>query len=337
MRRSASAVFLAAGLLSCAAGLLLAALRYQLPDTRWGAVAQDWGHVPLFGLVTALLLGFLSLARSGRGAPRARVHLAAFGGAVALGALIELAQHFQPGRTASFGDFARDVLGAGLVIGIAASFDPGLRSRRWWRSRARRWALRATALATLVAVSSPLLSVAWAYAERHRAFPQLLSFESGWEQRFLTLQTAELVSVPPPPGHPSAPAGERVGRLTFSPEAARAEYYTGYSGFFINEPYPDWRGFQTLRLSVLSESAEPLALTLQVEDEAHHGKDAPWDVFRRNLLLERGWNEFRIPLASVASAPRDRRMDMARIRIVHLYVYSPATSRRVYLDDLRLE
>jgi len=330
MRRSASAVFLVAA-------LLLFLFFYHLPDTAWGAALQDWGHVPLFGAISVVLLGLLRAACFPSTRRRGRAHLAAFAATVALGALTELVQRYHPERTASFGDLARDALGASSVLALAASFDRGLRGEGWWRSGARRWAVRAVVLAALAAVSAPLVGLARAYAERDRAFPQLLSFESEWEQRFLTLQTAELVSVAPPPGYPKAPAGERVGRLTLSPEADQAAELTGYSGFFIDEPYPDWRGFQALCFSVFSESPEPIALWLHVEDEAHQNDNTPGDSFNYDFVVKRGLNEIRIPLASIESAPHTRHIDMARIRIVHLFVFRPATRLRVYLDDWRLE
>jgi hypothetical protein len=324
-------------LLTGTAALLLFLLAYQLPDTHWGGALQDWGHVPLFGVISALLLGLLRTASASSAQPPGRPYLLAFAATVALGGLAELVQRYQPERTPSFADLARDVLGAGCVLAVAASLDPRLRGERWWRSPARLWAARGLALAALLAISAPLAQVSWDYAQRDRAFPQLLSFESGWEERFLTLQTAELVSVPPPPGQPRAPAGEWLGRLTLSPDAIHAADFTGYSGFFIDEPYPDWRGFDALCFRVFSESASPLALSLRVEDEAHQSDNSPEDRFNRDFVVNPGWNEIRIPLAEVEQAPRTRPMDMARIRIVHLFVYRPAASVRVLLDDWRLE
>ena len=326
-----------AALLACAGALLLFLLLYRLPDSAWGGALQDWGHVPLFGLVAALLLALLRSASFSSVLRGGGAHLAAFAASVALGALTELVQRFQPERMASFADLARDALGAGCMLGVAASFERGLREGRFWRSSARRWAVRAAALAALLAVSAPLVTLAWAYVERDRAFPQLLSFESGWEERFLELQSAELVATPPPLELFEAPAGERVGRLTLSPEAAHAVDFTGYSGFFIDEPHPDWRGFQSLRFSVFSESPEPLALSLRIEDEAHQRDNTPGDRFNYDFTVRQGMNEIRIPLANVESAPRTRRMDMARIRIVHLFVFLPDSPLRVYLDDWRLE
>jgi hypothetical protein len=327
-----------AALLACAGVSLLLLLLYRLPDTAWGAALQDWGHVPLFGLFAGVLLALMrSASFSSRALPGGRAHQAAFAAAVALGALTELAQRFQPGRTASLADLARDALGAGCVLALAASFEPALRAGRLWRSRARRWTVRGVALAALLAVSAPLASLAWDYAERDRAFPRLLSFESAWEERFLTLQSAELVATPPPPGLAAAPHGERVGRLTLSPEAARAVDFTGYSGFFIDEPYPDWRAYRTLRFSVFSERPAPITLSLRIEDEAHQRDNTPGDRFNHDFSVVQGMNEIEIPLSEVERAPRTRRMDMERIRIVHLFVYLPDTPLRVHLDDWRLE
>ena len=316
-------------------GLLLVA---RLPDTHGWGEAENWGHLPLFGVLALILLGVSRGLFPTRGREGLRHYLLAFAGAALLGALSELLQGLAE-RDLSAGDWARDLAGAALFLGLAASFD--LRSPMQRLSPGLRHGLRAALVAAFLATGLPVAAWALAYAERDRAFPLLLDFESSWEssweRRLLTLQSAELIAVPPPAGWPADARGARVGKLTFSPEAATAAEFTGYSGFFIDEPYPDWRGYRVLSFLVFSELSEAVPLSLRIEDVQHQTNNTAPDRFNLEIVARPGLQEIRVPLEAVARAPATRRMDMSAVRIVHLFVIQPKVAFSVYVDAFRLE
>jgi hypothetical protein len=313
------------------AGLLLIA---RLPDTRgWGA-AENWGHLPLFGVLALLLLAVgRSLVPALRRSPIG-AHVFAFASAALLGASTELLQGLV-GRDASGRDWINDVAGAALFLGFAASFESRGATRSLTHGQRRVW--RAALVAVFLATAWPVFGWVLAYAQRDRAFPQLLEFESAWERRFLVLQSAELDSVPPPPGWPLAPPWARVARLSFSPDASHAAEFTGYSGFFVDEIHPDWRGYRDLVFLAFVPSREPVRLSLRIEDEQHQTNNAPSDRFHLDLVAQPGMQEVRVSLAAVERAPATRSTDLGAIRVLHLFVYEPTTAFSVYVDGFRLE
>ena len=314
--------------------LLWLLLVARLPDTHFWGEAENWGHLPLFGVLALTLLGVSRALFPTQGRAGLRHYLFAFAAAALLGALSELLQGLIE-RDRSAEDWARDLAGAALFLGFAASFDP--RSPMQRLSAGLRHGIRGALVATFLATGLPVAGWALAYAERDRAFPLLLDFESSWERRFLTLQSAELISVPPPAGWPASPRGARVGKLSFSPEAATAAEFTGYSGFFIDEPYPDWRGYSVLSFLVFSEGSEPVNLSLRIEDEQHQTNNTAPDRFNLEIVARPGLQEIRVPLEAVARAPATRRNDMSAVRIVHLFVIQPRVAFSVYVDAFRLE
>jgi VanZ family protein len=94
-------------------------------------------HIPLYGLLTVLLL-LTFIPKPGRNLS-ARYQVAAWIAAVAVGILDEYHQCFIPSREASVTDVLLDILGTGLVMLLAWRFPP----HRWtkpfeklgWRTR----------------------------------------------------------------------------------------------------------------------------------------------------------------------------------------------------------
>jgi hypothetical protein len=179
------------------------------------------------------------------------------------------------------------------------------------------------ALILLIAAFIPGTLVARAYFERAAAFPALCDFAGAWETNFITTSHARLEYTSLP-----GASGEAVsaGHITFEP--AR------FSTFKLVEPYPDWAGYQGLRLVARSELDHPIDLVLRIHDRHHDGRYS--DRFNRSLTFLPGTNEFVIPLAEIRSAPEGREMDLSAIRRLSLFAVAPKESFSLYLLELGL-
>ncbi len=313
----------------------------------WWSAVFDAGHTPLFG---AVALAALQLARAlwpgagenkrasgqpvtedGPGRPDRAPHPDRFGPyavafllAVVAGGITEALQMPGP-RDADPLDLLHDVLGAGAFLLLAYGWRRGI---AWKPSAlgARRVAAVALGLAILVSVAVPPLALSVAYLQRNAAFPRICDFEHAWERAFVHAKDAELSLVDAPEGWNRVP-GERVAQVTYLPAV--------YPGLAIVEPYPDWRSYERLVFEVFSEADTTLHLALRIDDGEHD--ERYWDRFNRRLAIRPGANRVTVALADVEQAPRDRRMEMDRIRNITLFAVRPAEPLDVYVDAFRLE
>jgi len=163
-------------------------------------------------------------------------------------------------------------------------------------------------------------------AERARAFPVLARFDGSWWESAL-IETGNSALTPgksstPPPGMPSG-----LARIDLQPAT--------YPGLTIDQPYPDWRGYQRLVLTIVSDLDVPIPLTLRVHDAAHDNRYG--DRFNTRLMVTPGANRLTIPLEEIRRAPAGREMDLSRIRGIVLFAYRLNHPVHLYLGTVRLE
>jgi len=290
----------------------------------WSTV-QNAGHIPLFGILSLVMLA-LSKRLLGDRISRRYVHyLLAFWLTVTIAGCSELMQYFGP-RDADFHDLLMDVLGAASFLGLYITSDR--RMATTWRKIGKfgKTPVRLGSLLLLAAAFTQPALWGLAYHYRRQAFPQICSFESYWENKFLIAQNAELTIVSPP--NSWAGGGDnRVGKLTLKPAA--------YPGLMVREPYPDWTGYDFLAFTVYSELDHSISLGLRIDD-IHHNYLYE-DRFTRKLTIEQGLNRFQIPLVEVRRAPAKREMDMANIAMILLFASRPRGQYVIYIDNFRLE
>ncbi len=289
----------------------------------WGSFF-DFGHVLLFGLAAVLISGVLAAMPPLRGVRAGAVW--ALGLTVILGATSEILQLYQPGRDASVGDFLRDAVGATAFLLLRASVAAGGAGRGAWTA-GRRVAAAALAIALLAAAAGPFAGVVGDYVQRNRAFPTIAALDGArWERRFVLLDDAELA----PKALPGDSVGAGIGSL------ARLDLKPGrVPGLVLEEPYPDWRGYQRLVFWTYSDTNTPLHLILRIHDA---GSGAGWnDWFNLSFTVGRGARLVSVPLDEVRRAPRGRPMNMARIRGVVLYARHLERPTHLYLGPIRLE
>lgn len=307
---------LRAGLLIGAVALLTAIQFYLTaprPNLLWTALF-DAGHTPLFGVHALVVLGLLDTVWPDPGGRRARRYVLAFAVAFAGGGLLEVIQYFGP-RDAEVIDVVRNGAGAASFLLFAATFDDRL-------AIVNRTLLRAGAVLLLIAALAPAMQAAGAYVARSAALPRLCAFGSPWESFFVSAN-------PHAEFEWTDPRGDREDRwfcATFRP---------GPYAVLSIEPYPDWTGYDTLRLSVYSPVDEAVTLAIKIEDEADIV--AGWNRYTGRLRIEPGSNELTVPLDEVRNAPRDRQLDLEHVRRVQLFMSRLTRPVTLYIEDLRLE
>ncbi len=297
--------------------LLAAVFLLSLPDaTAWQRVAQDAGHGPVFAGIAVIVL-WLQQPQDGIRSPR--MYWRAFLIAAGLGVASELVQFFQNGRNVSLFDVIHDTAGAGLGLALVAT-------AHFKQPQARRL-LAAMILAALVLLAWQPLRCAIAYAERSRAFPVLLQATRSADLYFVRARDAKLERA-------AVPGTWHVGgehdavRLVFVPGRRPA--------LELEEPAPDWRGYDRLLLELVNPGEQPLHFTLRILDAQHDWSHE--DRFNMPVVAPPfSRSTLQVSLVAVASAPARRPMDMGAIANVMLFAQAPLTGTEFYVTRIWLQ
>jgi VanZ family protein len=285
----------------------------------------DVGHVPLFGLLAVAVLRVIRARHPEMPASRAWRH--AFLLVLAAGVATELIQHFQPNREPSLEDLARDAAGAAAFLLVAAAWPAVGGGETPVSSRRGRVAAVAVAVALVTLAGAALASTVAVLVERDRSMPVLASFDGSWWERRLIRPGSSVLTPGGRPANLSPAFREPLARLDLKPGT--------YPGVRIDEPCPDWRGYQRLVFTIVSDLDAPFRLTIRVHDARHDQRTS--DRFNRALAIAPGVNRFAIPLDEIRLAPDRREMDMSRIRGIIIFGYRLDAPMHVFISPLRLE
>jgi hypothetical protein len=111
-----------------------------------------------------------------------------------------------------------------------------------------------------------------------------------------------------------------------------------YSGTFARRFPRDWSGWRYLAFAIHNPDPDTLRLTVKVADREHYETGYEYENrFNRSIWAPPGWSEHRIPLAEVAAAPAQRRMDLREIVTFGMFATRLPAPRVIYLDHVRLE
>ncbi|HUG92591.1 MAG TPA: carbohydrate binding domain-containing protein [Planctomycetaceae bacterium] len=168
----------------------------------------------------------------------------------------------------------------------------------------------------------PSMLVLYDAWRQSREFPRLGSFESALELSRWSAQECRIERRRGEGTH-----GDWVLRLDLAP--AR------YTGASLAWPPHDWSSYLDLVFDARVEGDAELVLTVKIQDAEHDGE--VHDRFQRRVWLGAGWQEVRIALSQVASAPRDRRLDLRRVTLLQFFTGRLRERRAVSLDNVRLE
>ncbi len=316
-RKLISAVLLAA----CAGVLLLLCTAQLEGDSALTGEIQNTGHTPVFGLLGLTMLGLSRSILGNRVRGSLRHYLLAFAVTVFIGAMIEFVQIFGP-RDADVWDLVRDAAGACSFLGFYATIDPRFAAETAGRFKT---AVRFVSLSVLLGALMPLIVTSGAYIHRNAVFPELLTFDSVWEAKFLTTRNADLSRVQPPEGFLEIADGD-VGMLTVFPGT--------YCGFRIAEPCPDWSAYDALRFDIFSELDTTITLAVRIDD-SHHNQEYE-DRYNAVFEAPPGLTRISIDLEDVQYAPIAREMDMTAIWYVYVFTSNPERPVVLYIDNVEL-
>lgn len=281
--------------------------------SHWRAAINDAGHALVFGAMAWLVHTLLE--RYARRQPQsylaggARTRLVvAFALSVLIGAAVELVQA-SSGRGASAFDLLTDASGAAFLLAVVS-----------WRrstvgSNGRRAISAAIAAISAGVILAPLAEVAAAYRNRSEDWPSLISEAQLSAGRFINATGGRLFWAKLPADW-AAPANQSALELRFSGRGTPTIRWV--------EPWPDWRDYSALEIDIVNPDDRHLRWMLRVHDALHNQRHSdrfnlPIDLPARSRLV------VRVALEDVARAPKDRRLDLSRIRGVALFERHPAS------------
>lgn len=272
----------------------------------------DLGHTVVFALWSYLLIKWIRPLSGLKFLKQAAVLLVF---AVIVGASIELLQgRFH--RTPSVSDLFRDIIGALVAIAFLA------RQRKDIPNKLVRTFQAAATLLVIGALFPLAAAVTDEYAAR-KSFPVLSNLESPFELSRWECETGCSIA------KGVAPNGGGALEVPLKT--------TLYSGASLKYFHRDWRGYAFLTFNLFNELDAPLRITCRIHDKWHEDRGNKYsDRYNVNLTLNPGWNNIRIPLSDVASAPKERRMDMAGIRSIGFFVTRLKKEMNIYVDDLAI-
>ncbi len=312
--------------IAAAIGLFLVVLPLAYPhSTHASVVLQNFMHVPVFALVAIAALRTVRGNRYTSGWPPGTQYLIAVAVAAGMGAASEIAQIPGP-RDASLADWIVDLASATTALALVHRHES-----RGPEAGRRRQGLAIASLAGSLFLLAPLLEATVAYGFRYQQLPDLARFHGA---RLDAIDTYFLSGSPVHPEFGTLP--ERWRKLEDPVSLKLALPPVKWPGLSLDEPHPDWRGYESLVIDLTNPGPEPLALTLRVHD-AHHNQ-AFEDRFNTRIALQARTREtIRIPLEAIRNAPRGRAMDMAHVAGVILFRTSPVRDDQVYITRIALE
>lgn len=229
-----------------------------------------------------------------------------------LSAVIEGVQSLV-GRQATWQDILTNLIGTWVGL--------------FWGQRTTPWVWLGRLISLLLVLwqSQGVVEQGLAEYRQFRQFPVLSDFESRWD---LVYWGGEVKRVKEPVAQ---------GRYSLAvPLLSTRE--NPYAGTHFRHLVGDWRGYRTLNLSIYNPDADSLRMTLRINDEIHDRTENLYsDRYNGRLMVEPGWNHYRIPLEDIANAPEARTMDLAHVNRLLIFATGVSEPRWVYLDNLRLK
>lgn len=236
---------------------------------------------------------------------------------IVLGLGIEYIQSFT-GRGIDARDMFRNLTGLWAILAL----QPWSGFRQPYP--ARDWLLRAV-VATLLALDPVAVTrIAIQQFQVSQGLPELYDFQHNHPERFWR-------------GNVTRGSTEDCGPLN---DMAVSIILTTrrYSGAALDNLPSDWRGYDALTVALWNPQSQVISLTLRINDMFHEqGRNQFHDRFNRSFEIRPGLNRIHQNLEEVATAPRDRRMDMDEIRRLMFFTSNLNQPARLCLGELRLQ
>lgn len=253
---------------------------------RWKHSANYWWQLLLVLVLTSLIGGATELLQAGLG------------------------------RTASWSDLGKDLLGSLLAV---VFFAPARKTIRQWQLKLQQLLV----LALLVWSLIPLARVVTDELIARQQFPLLSGFELSSEAKRWHGGSRQRLD------HQIAYSGASSLRIELSTQL--------YSGVGLKHFPTDWSGYKLVRLHLYNPDPEPLELHFRIHDQLHRlHHNAYSDRYNTSFTLSSGWTKIEVPLAQVIEAPKSRLMEIEKIAGLVLFVGKLERPRSFNIDEVLL-
>ncbi len=270
----------------------------------------NFGHIPLFGIVSLAILKILKHGRD----PTHKRHYVISGACTALlGIVTECLQLFIPERSFTISDIFRDALGACTFLVFVYPFRS---------THARMQKICRISCAGCIAVA--LIPVVLAITDSismHKNFPVICSFENRLEVSRWNTQKCKITI-----SRKHATHGEFSLKLNLRPG--------GLPGIATRYLPGDWQKKNKLACDIYLEGTNSLNMTLRIQDSNYNGTLA--DTYHEIFVLLPGKNSIEINLDTVQNAPAGRLMDLGTIAKMYIFSYKLQSYRTLYVDNIRV-
>ncbi|MEM7610320.1 MAG: hypothetical protein AAF270_01495 [Pseudomonadota bacterium] len=259
---------------------------------------RNAGHIPLFGLVSLIVLRLM------RGTRRPLLNTVI--GCLLIAGVAELSQ-FVFGGEPDWRDGFSDLIGIALFLSAArlATTHPVGAAKRGL-------------MLLLIALSlAPMSYWLLQWGLKRAAAPCLTSSHWQWMSPLYR------------PDHASfSPSLRDPGQIVMTFDSQQ------YAGMTLTDPMTDWREFDYLALTVFAAAGSEGDLTLRVHDVRHSHEFS--DRFNETLTLSTRPTTHRISLNDIRDAPANRRIDLAQIRELKVFRTSPRAGDQVIVGPICL-
>ena len=272
----------------------------------------DLGHILLFSSLSYLIL--LSWSKN-RKMTFYRQAFSVLFIALVLGTLIEIAQNGSQ-RSPDFLDIIRNIIGCLMTLSF---FAPS-------KNTTPKFFFRTLQAITILLVTAALIPAFKATADEIvalRQFPVLSDFETPFETDRWSGRTKGGID------HTVYYHGRSSMKVTL--DTSR------YSGVTLKYFPCNWEDYKMLQLCIFNPGSDQIQITCRIHDKLHEkGVQNYNDRFNKRYILQKGWNQIKIPLEQVKNAPNGREIDLGQIRAIGIFSTSLLKPALIYIDSVLL-
>lgn len=107
-----------------------------------------------------------------------------------------------------------------------------------------------------------------------------------------------------------------------------------YPGFVAALSVRDWRRYRELSFDVYNPSGRNVPIEVRIDDRA--GDPGNGDRFGKRFILQQGMNNIGIPIDTLHASSTQRRLDLAQIRKLFIYLNHPTGKSVLFIDSIKL-
>lgn len=242
--------------------------------------------------------------------------------ALAIGIAIELLQPYFD-RDASFLDLGYDLLG--ILTACVIHHLQRIESHK------KRFALKVTValLALLISLLKPM-KFFWIEKQIKDLRPVLYNFDTPWQQKFIAANNGAEIYLKKAPQE-----WLNNNSMTVMLAYDTRKKLGKYPGISYSHFWQDWSMYQRLSIDIFLASNHPSIATLRINDKEHNTHYE--DRFNYKINLNPGLNSLKIDLRDIQNSPANRLMNLEAMQRIILFETDPTRSKRLYIDNIRLE